>query len=88
MAKSHIRLNQTIPPRFSVCAWTTKARTTYYYRVDSMDAHGTSDGVISSVKNIRDTIAEQFRRLSDEAAHLAYITTRIYELFFLGLSII
>src|SRR6266436_4972038 len=27
-----------------------KPRTIYYYRVDSVDANGTSDGVISSVK--------------------------------------
>jgi phosphodiesterase/alkaline phosphatase D-like protein len=50
-AKSHIRLNQnhryTI---FRVRMDDLKPRTTYYYRVDSMDANGTSDGVISSVK--------------------------------------
>jgi hypothetical protein len=50
-AKSHIRLNQnhryTI---FRVRMSDLKPQTTYYYRVDSMDADGTSDGVISSVK--------------------------------------
>jgi phosphodiesterase/alkaline phosphatase D-like protein len=51
MVKSHIRLNQghryTI---FRVRLDDLKPRTTYYYRVDSMDAHGTTDGVTSSVK--------------------------------------
>jgi hypothetical protein len=50
-AKSHIRLNQnhryTI---FRVRMSDLMPQTTYYYRVDSMDADGTSDGVISSVK--------------------------------------
>ena len=50
-AKSHIRLNQnhrfTI---FRVRMSNLKPRTTYYYKVDSMDADGASDGVISSVK--------------------------------------
>jgi phosphodiesterase/alkaline phosphatase D-like protein len=50
-AKSHIRLNQnhryTV---FRVRMTGLKPRTIYYYRVDSMDANGTSDGVISSVK--------------------------------------
>jgi hypothetical protein len=49
--KSHIRLNQghryTI---FRVRLDDLKPRTTYYYSVDSMDAHGTTDGVTSSVK--------------------------------------
>lgn len=50
-AKSPIRLNQahryTV---FRVRVTDLKPRTTYYYRVDSMDADGASDGVISSVK--------------------------------------
>jgi phosphodiesterase/alkaline phosphatase D-like protein len=50
-AKSHIRLNQnhryTI---FRVRMDDLKPRTTYYYRVDSMAADGTSDGLISSVR--------------------------------------
>ena len=50
-AKSHIRLNQghryTV---FRVRMDGLKPRTTYYYKVDSMNADGTSDGVISSVK--------------------------------------
>jgi len=50
-AKSHIRLNQshryTI---FRVRVDDLKPKTTYYYRVDSMDAHSTSDGVNSPVK--------------------------------------
>jgi len=54
MAKSHIRLNQghqyTI---FRVRLDDLKPRTTYYYSVDSMDARGTTDGVISPVKTFR-----------------------------------
>jgi len=50
-AKSPIRLNQnhryTI---FRVRMENLKPRTTYYYTVDSMDAHSTSDGVNSPVK--------------------------------------
>ena len=50
-AKSPIRLNPDHPSTiFRVRMDDLKPRTTYYYRVDSMDAHGTSDGVISSVK--------------------------------------
>ena len=50
-AKSHIRLNQTHRYTiFRVRLEDLNPRTTYYYRVDSMDAHGTSDGVTSSVK--------------------------------------
>jgi phosphodiesterase/alkaline phosphatase D-like protein len=45
-AKSHIRLNQghsyTV---FRVRVEGLQPRTTYYYKVDSMDARGTSDGV-------------------------------------------
>jgi len=54
MVKSHIRLNQghrhTI---FRVRLDDLKPRTTYYYSVDSMDARGTTDGVISPVKTFR-----------------------------------
>src|SRR6266852_6299172 len=50
-AKSHIRLNQnhryTI---FRVRVDGLKPKTTYYYTVDSVDAHGASDGVNSPVK--------------------------------------
>jgi phosphodiesterase/alkaline phosphatase D-like protein len=50
-AKSHIRLNQTHRYTvFRVRMDGLKPRTTYYYKVDSMNADGTSDGVISSVK--------------------------------------
>ena len=51
MAKSHIRLNQSHRYTvFRVRVDGLKPRTTYYYKVDSMNADGTSDGVISSVK--------------------------------------
>lgn len=50
-AKSHIRLNQqhsyTV---FRVRALDLKRHTTYYYKVDSEDAKGNSDGVTSPVK--------------------------------------
>lgn len=50
-AKSHIRLNQSHRYTvFRVRMSDLKPRTTYYYRVDSMDADGTSDGVVGSVK--------------------------------------
>jgi phosphodiesterase/alkaline phosphatase D-like protein len=50
-AKSHIRLNQTHRYTvFRVRMTDLKPRTTYYYRVDSANADGTSDGVVSSVK--------------------------------------
>jgi phosphodiesterase/alkaline phosphatase D-like protein len=50
-AKSHIRLNQTHRYTvFRVRMDGLKPRTTYYYKVDSMNADGTSDGVISSIK--------------------------------------
>ena len=52
LAKSHIRLNQqhsyTV---FRVRALDLKPHTTYYYKVDSEDAKGRSDGVTSSVKS-------------------------------------
>lgn len=51
LAKSHIRLNQqhsyTV---FRVRALDLKPHTTYYYKVDSEDAKGRSDGVTSPVK--------------------------------------
>jgi phosphodiesterase/alkaline phosphatase D-like protein len=50
-AKSHIRLNQghsyTV---FRVRVTGLEPHTTYYYTVDSANAHGTSDGVSSPVK--------------------------------------
>jgi phosphodiesterase/alkaline phosphatase D-like protein len=50
-AKSHIRLNQnhryTI---FRVRIDDLQPKTTYYYKVDSLDPHGRSDGVISPVR--------------------------------------
>ena len=50
-AKSHIRLNQSHRYTvFRVRMSDLKPRTTYYYRVDSMDADGTSDGVTGPVK--------------------------------------
>jgi phosphodiesterase/alkaline phosphatase D-like protein len=49
-AKSHIRLNQghsyTV---FRVRVEGLQPRTTYYYKVDSMDARGTSDRVASPI---------------------------------------
>ena len=51
MAKSHIRLNQghryTV---FRVRMLDLKPQTTYYYKVDSMDSSGSSDGVVSPLK--------------------------------------
>jgi purple acid phosphatase-like protein len=51
-AKSHIRLNQgheyTV---FRVRVDDLAPKTTYYYTVDSLDAHGVSDGVKSSTKS-------------------------------------
>jgi phosphodiesterase/alkaline phosphatase D-like protein len=51
MAKSHIRLNQghqyTI---FRVRMLDLQPRTTYFYKVDSMDASGASDGTVSPIK--------------------------------------
>jgi len=50
-AKSHIRLNPTHRYTiFRVRMEDLNPRTTYYYKVDSMDAGGTSDGVTSPVK--------------------------------------
>src|SRR5438128_8618666 len=50
-AKSHIRLNQghsyTV---FRVRVDDLQPHTTYYYKVDSMDSRGTSDGVTSPIK--------------------------------------
>jgi hypothetical protein len=51
-AKNPIRLNpyhsSTV---FRVHLYNLKPRTTYYYRVDSMESNGKSDGVTSSVQN-------------------------------------
>jgi len=50
-AKSHIRLNPTHSHTvFRVRIQDLQPRTTYYYKVDSMDARGTSDGVASPLK--------------------------------------
>jgi len=50
-AKSHIRLNQTHSYTvFRVRVEGLAPRTTYYYRVDSMEANGRSDGVKSALK--------------------------------------
>jgi phosphodiesterase/alkaline phosphatase D-like protein len=50
-AKSHIRLNRghsfTV---FRVRVDGLKPKTTYYYKVDSVDAHNASDGVTSPIK--------------------------------------
>jgi len=51
-AKSHIRLNQGHPSTiFRVRVDDLTPKTTYYYTVDSLDAHGVSDGVKSSTKS-------------------------------------
>jgi phosphodiesterase/alkaline phosphatase D-like protein len=50
-ARSHIRLNPTHSYTvFRVRIQDLNPRTTYYYKVDSMDASGTSDRVTSPVK--------------------------------------
>lgn len=50
IAKSHIRLNRNHPETiFRVLVPDLKAGTTYYYKVDSMQANGKSDGVESPV---------------------------------------
>lgn len=49
-AKSHIRLNQQHSSTvFRVRVENVEPHTTYYYKVDSTDAQGTSDGVSSPV---------------------------------------
>jgi hypothetical protein len=51
-AKSHIRLNQGHEyTDFRVRMDDLAPKTTYYYTVDSLDAHGVSDGVKSSTKS-------------------------------------
>jgi len=51
-AKSHIRLNQSHDYTvFRVRMDDLAPKTTYYYTVDSMDAHDVSDGVKSSTKS-------------------------------------
>jgi len=50
-AKSHIRLNQNHSYTvFRVRVEGLTPKTTYYYRVDSADARGRSDGVVSGIK--------------------------------------
>ncbi len=50
-AKSPIRLNPSHPDTvFRVRIEGLKSATTYYYKVDSMEANGKGDGVTSSVK--------------------------------------
>jgi phosphodiesterase/alkaline phosphatase D-like protein len=50
-AKSDIRLNQSHPYTvFRVRIEDLPPKTTYYYKVDSMEPNGRSDGVISPVK--------------------------------------
>jgi hypothetical protein len=50
-AKSHIRLNPTHSYTvFRVRVDGLKSKTTYYYKVDSVDARGASDGVKSGIK--------------------------------------
>jgi phosphodiesterase/alkaline phosphatase D-like protein len=52
MAKSHIRLNQSHPDTiFRVRVLGLSPGITYYYRVDSMQATGKSDGVKSPVES-------------------------------------
>jgi phosphodiesterase/alkaline phosphatase D-like protein len=49
-AKSHIRLNPTHSYTvFRVRVEGLKPKTTYYYKVDSVDASGASDGVVSPI---------------------------------------
>jgi phosphodiesterase/alkaline phosphatase D-like protein len=50
--KSHIRLNPSHPTTiFRVLVSGLTPQTTYYYKVDSTTATGTSDGVVSPVKH-------------------------------------
>jgi phosphodiesterase/alkaline phosphatase D-like protein len=52
LAKSHIRLNRNHPTTiFRVLVDGLTPQTTYYYKVDSTTATGTSDGVVSPVKH-------------------------------------
>jgi Purple acid Phosphatase, N-terminal domain len=49
-AKSHVRLNRGHPETlFRVRVDRLKPRTTYYYKVTSIESNGKSDGVMSSV---------------------------------------
>ena len=51
-AKNPIRLNPDHSSTvFRVHLYNLKPRTTYYYRVDSMESNGRSDGVTSRVQN-------------------------------------
>jgi phosphodiesterase/alkaline phosphatase D-like protein len=50
-AKSHIRLNRSHSyTAFRVRIDNLRPKTTYYYKVDSVDARGASDGVTSALK--------------------------------------
>jgi phosphodiesterase/alkaline phosphatase D-like protein len=52
-AKSHIRLNRTHSYTvFRVRVEGLRPKTTYYYKVDSVDARGASDGVISPINTL------------------------------------
>ncbi len=53
-AKSHIRLNPTHSYTvFRVRVEGLRPKTTYYYKVDSVDARGASDGVVSPIKTFK-----------------------------------
>ena len=53
-AKSPVRLNPGHPDTiFRVRIQGLQARTTYYYKVDSMEANGKDDGVTSEVKTFK-----------------------------------
>jgi hypothetical protein len=53
MAKGHIRLNRTHSYTvFRVRLLELKSGTTYYYKIDSMGANGTLDGVNSTVYHL------------------------------------
>lgn len=50
-AKNPLRLNPTHPSTvFRVNLYDLPAKTTFYYKVDTMDSTGKSDGVVSPVK--------------------------------------
>jgi phosphodiesterase/alkaline phosphatase D-like protein len=69
MAKSHIRLNQTHPDTiFRVRVLGLNPGTTYYYRVDSMEATGQSDGMKSPVKSFTTLSSDQAMAISPPAA--------------------
>jgi Purple acid Phosphatase, N-terminal domain len=70
-AKSHIRLNRghsyTV---FRVRVDGLKPKATHYYTVDSVDAHGASDGVNSIVKTFMTEWRRTFAVYQMKAAHL------------------